>query len=129
VDDSPQEVRLDGLEYALTIEFPSGPPRAPGANPGAEAPDAGPVVPRGGIIIALGADEFLVAGTGMVVTFTPLGPGAPIAGILSVREGRLVDGKWEGGRWMNGDQTHQGRHIRLGSPGFSIQRVRLYRYR
>jgi hypothetical protein len=70
-----------------------------------------------------------VAGTGLVVTFTPRGPGDPIAGILSAREGRFVDGEWKGGLWMNGDQTHQGRHIRLGSPGFGMQRVRLYRYR
>jgi hypothetical protein len=86
-------------------------------------------VPRGGILIALGPDELLAAGTGLVITFAPRGPGDPSAGILSAREGRYVDGRWEGGRWLNGDQAHQGRHVRLVSTGFGIQKVRLYRYR
>lgn len=79
--------------------------------------------------MALGADEFLIAGTGIVVTFTPNGAGDPIAGILSANEGRFVDGRWVPGRRMNGDQTHQGRHVSLGADAFTIQRVRLYRYR
>jgi hypothetical protein len=29
----------------------------------------------------------------------------------------------------NGDQTNQGRHVRLGAGKFDIQRVKLYRYR
>lgn len=31
-------------------------------------------------------------------------------------------------RRLNGDQTHQGRHVRIGVDGFSILHVRLYRY-
>jgi hypothetical protein len=64
----------------------------------------------------------------VVVTFAPNGPGAPIAGILSADEGQLVNGRWVRGLRMNGDQTHQGRHVALGG-GFGVQRVRLYRYR
>jgi hypothetical protein len=30
---------------------------------------------------------------------------------------------------MNGDQSHQGRHLRIGAGDFGIQRVRLYGYR
>ena len=30
---------------------------------------------------------------------------------------------------MNGDQTHQGRHVALGAGEFIVQRVKLYRYR
>ena len=30
---------------------------------------------------------------------------------------------------MNGDQTHQGRHVALGTGEFTVQRVKLYRYR
>jgi len=37
--------------------------------------------------------------------------------------------KWAPGRWLNGDQTHQGRHIRLAPGKFDIQRVKLYRNR
>src|SRR5262249_40070660 len=83
----------------------------------------------GGLIVALSADEFIIAGSGLTVTFAPVGPGAPTAGILRAQEGRYQNGRWIGGRWLNGDQTHQGRHIRPESPGFSVQRVKLYRYR
>ena len=31
-------------------------------------------------------------------------------------------------RWLSGDETHQGRHIRLEPGRFSLQRVRLYSY-
>jgi len=52
------------------------------------------------------------------------------AGTASAWEGRFDgDGQWVPGRLLNGDQTHQGRHIRLPAGDFQIQRVRLYRYR
>lgn len=118
VDESPREVRLGG--YTLTVTF-----KDPWVRPvpGASVP------PRGGLIVALGPDEYLVAGSGLVVTFAPTGPGDPVAGILSIQEGRYEDGRWVGGRWLNGDQSHQGRHLRIAPGQFEIQRVRLYRYR
>jgi beta-galactosidase GanA len=33
------------------------------------------------------------------------------------------------GRWLNGDQTHQGRHIRIPAGRVGTQRFELYRYR
>ncbi len=151
IDEAPQRVALEGAAYALDVSFaaPPGPPTT--AAPGTPAQDAAPVsfspgmpgatlpsasaepprrsaAPRGGIVIALAPDEFLIAGTGIVVTFTPLGSGATTAGILSADEGRYVGGRWVAGRRMNGDQTHQGRHVSLGGGEFSMQRVRLYRY-
>jgi beta-galactosidase GanA len=81
----------------------------------------------GGIIIGLSPDEFYVAGTGIVLTFQPKGEGR--AGILSVEEGRFVNGKWQPGRRMNGDQDHQGRHVRIPEGEYGIQRVKLYTYR
>jgi hypothetical protein len=39
-----------------------------------------------------------------------------------------VAGQWENIRWLGGDQTHQGRHVRLEPARFSIQRVKLYLY-
>jgi hypothetical protein len=131
VDDSPQRVAVGGA-FALTVTFEgSAPP--PTANPGA-APGGGGSLGnaesvRGGIIIALAPDEFIIAGTGIVVTFAPVGAGDPIAGILSAQEGRVVNGRWRTVRWLNGDQTHQGRHIRLAPNEFTIQRVKVYRYR
>ena len=79
-------------------------------------------------MISLGDDEFLVAGTGLVITFEADEPGET-AGISSAQEGEFVDGRWTPGRWLNGDQTHQGRHIRIPLGEFGIQRFRLYRYR
>ena len=63
----------------------------------------------------------------MTVTFASTAEGQR-AGILSAEEGRYVDGRWENIRWLNGDETHQGRHVRLPPGRFQIQRVRLYRY-
>jgi hypothetical protein len=132
IDDSPQQVLVGGT-FALTVTFEGAAP-PPVANPGA-TPPSGASSPasresvRGGIIIALAPDDFLIAGTGIVVTFAPVSAGDPIAGILSAEEGRYVNGRWVPTRRLNGDQTHQGRHIRLVPNEFSVQRVKLYRYR
>ena len=40
----------------------------------------------GGLVVALGRDEFLFAGIGLTITFTPTRPGDPIAGILSAEK-------------------------------------------
>ena len=85
---------------------------------------------HGGIIIQTGAEDYLVAGQGMTVTFAPVGDGPTLAGIDNVWEGTFdARGAWIPGRLLNGDQTHQGRHLRLAPGVFQIQRVRLYRYR
>ena len=49
-------------------------------------------------------------------------------GILSAEEGRLVAGRWETSRRLNGDDTHQGRHVRLEPGRLSMQKVKLYPY-
>ncbi|MBN2313344.1 MAG: DUF5597 domain-containing protein [Sedimentisphaerales bacterium] len=82
----------------------------------------------GGLFISTGPDEYIIAGTGIIVTFAPNSPGDPIAGIASIQEGRYVEGRWVPGRWMNGDQSHQGRHLRIPANSFGIQRIKLYRY-
>jgi len=51
------------------------------------------------------------------------------AGIGSVDEGGLADGQWRSGRRLNGDQTHQGRHIQLPGQSYTLLRVKLYTYR
>jgi beta-galactosidase GanA len=85
---------------------------------------------HGGLIINTDGDEYLVAGQGIIVTFRPVGAGPPLAGIESAWEGTFdARGNWIAGRLLNGDQTHQGRHLRLAPGAFQIQRVRLYRYR
>jgi beta-galactosidase GanA len=89
---------------------------------------ATPAWPAGGLVIATGPDEFLFAGIGVTVTFATAEPGMQ-AGILTVEEGRFVDRRWVNVRWLNGDQTHPGRHLRLEPGRMSIQRIKLYRYR
>ena len=74
--------------------------------------------------------ELVVGGIGVTLTFDPVDAGTETVGILSCEEGRYDDaGVWQHRRWLNGDQTHQGRHVRLEPGRFAIQRVRLYRYR
>jgi beta-galactosidase GanA len=117
VNDSAQRVVVGG-EFALTVTFDPAGPASDGSAP-----------PRGGLIIAVAPNDFIIAGSGIVVTFEPVGSGDRIAGILSAQEGRYVRGRWTPSRWLNGDQTHQGRHIRLEPNVFSVQRAKLYRYR
>ena len=81
----------------------------------------------GAIIAAISDDELYVGGSGIVITFKPSAPGYR-AGILAVDEGRFVNGKWEPGRRLNGDEDHQGRHLRIPTLQYGIQRVKLYRY-
>lgn len=107
----PQQKRLNG--YTLSISY--------------ERPTSQNV--SGGLVIAVAPDEFIIAGTSLVITFDADSPGEPLTGILSAQEGKFISRNWVGGRWLNGDQTHQGRHIRLEANKFTIQRVKLYRYR
>ena len=126
---APQRVRLGG--YALNVSYERDRPAVyPGQNPGANPGQAqSPEGIAGGLIIATGPDEFVIAGTGLVITFETAPPSDDIVGILSAQEGKFANGQWIGGRWLNGDQTNQGRHVRLPAGRFDIQRVKLYRYR
>jgi beta-galactosidase GanA len=114
----PLKVRLGG--YSMNIVYP---PAA--AGPGSPTSD----VVAGGLVIMIGPDEFVFAGTGITITFETETPGNETVGLLSVQEGRYVNGTWTGGRWLNGDQTNQGRQVRLPQGKLDIQRVKLYRYR
>src|SRR6185369_7260833 len=72
-----------------------------------------PNVLSGGLVVAVGPDEYLFAGTGLTITFDAPGSTEPMVGLLAVDEGSYVNGQWVVGRRLNGDQTHQGRHVRL----------------
>lgn len=80
------------------------------------------------MIIQTGPEDYWVAGQGTLLTFEPLGAGPPIAGIDVDWEQKLVEGKWTDLRLLNGDETNQGRQIRLPPGEFTVQRFRLYRY-
>jgi len=117
----PQQLHLGNYTLNITYERPPQVPVAQNLQT--------PTVISGGLVIAMGPDEFVFAGTGLTVTFEANTAGEPTAGILSVQEGKFANGRWVSGRWLNGDQTNQGRHLRLASDRFSIQRIKLYRYR
>jgi beta-galactosidase GanA len=107
----------DGLAVVIGTENSA---LAAGGRPG--------TAPAGGLMIQLGEDEFLFAGIGLTITFASTEPGQQ-AGILRCAEGSYENGEWKHLRWLNGDQTHQGRHVRLEPGRFTLQRVKLYRYR
>ncbi|MEZ5997604.1 MAG: DUF5597 domain-containing protein [Hyphomonas sp.] len=116
LDASPQSVTLGG--YTFTVTF--GSPWVPDDR---ETPAA-----YGALILQTGAEDYTILGRGVTITFKPSGKGPAVAGIDRADEMTLVDGQWVPGRCLNGDQTHQGRHILLPIERFSVQKIRLYRY-
>lgn len=84
----------------------------------------------GALIIQTGENEFYLAGSGIVTTFKNIKHPELNVGILKAEQGKFENNTWKVIRHLNGDQTHQGRHIRiLLSDGFFIQRFELYNYR
>ena len=140
-DDPPQKIPLGN--YVLEVSYTRGrrPPKPPAAKPAAGAPAVPAPTPpptrpqerAGALFIAVGPDEYIVAGSGTVdVKFSPNTPGDPIAGIVSIDEGAFVEGRWVPGRRLNGDESDSNKALRLVGgtlPNGSIQRVKLYRYR
>jgi hypothetical protein len=118
-----QMIELGNYALSVTFEKPQQPTNMPGLDPGQWL--------SGGVIINEGPDEYLIAGTGLIVTFALREPDddREQAGIASIQDGRFVGGKWKILRWLSGDESHQGRHLRIPSGQFGIQRIKLYRYR
>jgi len=124
----PHQIRLGDYVLNITYERTAPPSLADGVIVPDSATARAGTLPPGGLVIAIGPDEYLFAGMGVIVTFDSMKTGERV-GILSVQEGRYVNGEWKRTRWLNGDQTHQGRHLRLEPGRFDIQRIKLYRYR
>jgi hypothetical protein len=82
-----------------------------------------------GIIIAVGPDEFLAVGKGLMVSFSTSTPGPEIVGFATVEEGTFIDGRWMPGRRLNGDEILSGRALRFPGGSYGIQKVNLYRYK
>ena len=80
------------------------------------------------IIIHTDDREFYIAGSGIVATFKNISNQDLNVGILKVDEGRFENDNWKIIRHLNGDQTHQGRHIRIFYSDYSILRLELYNY-
>lgn len=123
---SPHRVDLGTITLEATYEHTAAPALADGVINESGDVASQHRLPAGAIVIALGPDELILGGIGVTVTFHTADP--VTIGILRCEEGRYVDGRWQHLRTLNGDQTHQGRHVRLPPGHFSIQRVSLYRY-
>jgi hypothetical protein len=87
----------------------------------------------GAVFIQTAPSEFLVIGSGDAqITFSTVGPGAPIVGIQSIDEEFFANDSWTPGRRLNGDESSQGQALRLHGTDLAqgrIYKVRLYRYR
>jgi len=118
VIDTPAKTTVAGIEFTVTFIDPWTPK------------DQQTIANHGGLMIYAGGEEFWFAGQGITITFRGAGNGPPLVGIDIAEEGAFAEnGQWSAGRRLNGDQTHQGRHIRLPPGKPQIQKVRLYRYR
>ena len=117
-DSLPNEITMDNYHLIIEHEYRLG------WSAGAKN-DTWPLA--GCIIISVGPDEFFVAGTGVVITFTATTANKR-AGFLSIDEGKFNEEKWMPGRRLNGDQDHQGRHVRIPVDSYNIQHVKLYTY-
>ncbi len=84
--------------------------------------------PAYGIVVATGADEFLVAGAGLRIHFGARGQGPRSTGIISIDEGRLAEGKWIPGRRLNGDENGGGWRLELPANKPGLEKIKLYRY-
>lgn len=128
----PKPVELAGVRFEARFDRSNSnaenwPSELPTLGPGRwETP---PGVPLGAVLIlSVEPGEFVLLGMDGVVTFHAA-DGRGHVGIESVQEGHFdAAGRWVGGRFLNGDQTHQGRHVRFEGGTWSLQRVRLYRY-
>jgi beta-galactosidase GanA len=118
VIDTPVKKTLGGIEFTVTFVDPWTPR------------DQQTIADHGGLVIESGDGEFWFAGQGITITFRGADSGPPHVGIDVAEEGVFdAQGHWNPGRRLNGDQTHQGRHIRLPPGTPQIQRVKFYRYR
>jgi beta-galactosidase GanA len=122
VDLTPQQFTLGN--YTFSVQFKEPAPLSIGANIEPEIPAT-----HGGLMIQMERDEFLVAGTGLMMTFATHGETDSLAGIDSIWEGSFVNGVWKPGRELNGDEDNQGRYLRMPAGKFEILRVHLYHYR
>lgn len=147
-DSTERILRHDGLKITANHYFTL--PWDPRATDGSEW------MPVGGVIIRLAPDEYIIAGTGIVVKFenetessvkrnlgedgflnagsdrnaAPSCGGGMRAGLASVDEVAVnPDGTLRFVRRYNGDETHQGRHVRIGVDDFQVLHVKLYQYK
>ena len=79
----------------------------------------------GALIMQTGKDDFIVGGTGVVITFNCT-DSSRVPNIARAEEISYQNANAIKGRRMNGDQDHQGRHIRIPEGQWGIQQFSLY---
>jgi hypothetical protein len=89
-----------------------------------------PAVERvAGLFIQLGPDDYVIVGRNMGVYFESATDQTQSVGLGTVEEGRYVDGRWVAGRRLNGDETPEWKALWFQGDRYTIQKVKLYRYR
>jgi beta-galactosidase GanA len=114
------KVRLG--DYAIEARFAE---RSQDPN----APVAGPVDRVAGLFIQVGPDDYVIVGRSMEVNFETAADATQSVGLATVEEGQYVDGRWVPGRRLNGDETPAWRALYFAGDRYTIQKIKLYRYR
>lgn len=84
--------------------------------------------PGYGIVISTAPDEYVIAGAGLVFSFSAATPGPKFTRMLQIDEGRFFEGKWMPGRRINGDESNHNSRLALGTGAPVVRKVKLYRY-
>lgn len=111
---------MDGFKFNVSHDYTLG------WNP--KATDGSLWSESGALIISMGEDEYIVAGTGVVITFESVDKELGRAGIGQIDRVINKNGEWKSTLRLNGDQSHQGRHLRIPVGEYDIQKLRLYKY-
>jgi hypothetical protein len=93
------------------------------------APVAAPVDRVAGLFIQTGPDDFVVVGRSMFVYFESATDANQSVALATDDEGHFVDGRWVPGRRLNGDEVPDARGLWFQGDRYTIQKVKLYRYR
>ena len=113
-------IALNGIDFRCRHDLTLG------WNP--ESADPGSWGETSVMILDMGNDSYLFMGTGIVTTMSP-SDGKGKVGIESIEE--IVfdrNGKMQKLRRLNGDEDHQGRHIRIPFGEYGAQLLKIYRY-
>jgi hypothetical protein len=81
-----------------------------------------------GLFISTGPDDYIVLGRNLMVYFAATNENESV-GIGTDEEGVYEKGRWVPGRRLNGDEVPEWRALRFRPDNYTIQHVKLYRYR
>ena len=118
-DGAPQTVRLGNYNFEARYSSRSFGPAGTDTPPERVA----------GLFISTAPDDFVIVGRSMNVYFTAADDPSASVGLGTVDEGVYDDGRWVPGRRLNGDETPEWKALRFREDNYSIQRVKLYRYK